>query len=122
MLNSAKKVSVKQGKAQKWYFLSSCLQALLHYPSGQTMGSESISVIVQYWHDLLTNTTQLRAVRVDTNEEVHLSDGSFLLRISRDKDTSIERCLIRHIASGREAYVQGGPGLRAFVKDCLLSK
>ena len=27
---------------------------------------------------------------------------------------------IRHIASGREAYVQGGPDLRAFFKACLL--
>jgi hypothetical protein len=70
---------------------------------------------------MLTNTNQLKVVRVDTNEEVHLSDGSFLLRISRDEHTSVQRCLIRHIASGREAYVQGGSNLRAFIKACLLS-
>jgi hypothetical protein len=85
------------------------------------MSSEPFSIIVRYWHDLLTNTNQLAVVRVDTNEEVHLSDGSFLMRISRDESTSIERCLIRHIPSGKEAYVQGGQNLRAFVKDCLLS-
>lgn len=85
------------------------------------MSSEIFSVIVWFWHDLLTDTTQLKVVRVDTSEEVHLSDGSFLLRISRDIDTSIERCLIRHIASGREAYVQAGSGLRDFVKSCLLN-
>lgn len=84
------------------------------------MNTESFSVVVWYWHDLLTNTTQSKVVRVDTNEEVRLSDGSFLLRISRDRDTLVERCLIRHIPSGREVYVQGGQNLRAFVRDCLL--
>jgi hypothetical protein len=121
MLNSTEKMSARHGKAQQWYSLSPCLLALLYYSGGRTMGSESFSVIVRYCHDLLTNTTQLRVLRVDTNKEVHLSDGSFLLRISRDENTSVERCLIRHIATGREAYVQGGPNLRAFVKACLLS-
>jgi hypothetical protein len=83
--------------------------------------SDTFSIIVWFWHDLLTNTTQLKVVRVDTSEEVQLSDGSFLLRISRDKDTAVERCLIRHMLSGREAYVQGGSNLRAFIKDCFLS-
>ena len=72
------------------------------------MSSETFSVIVWFWHDQLTNATQLKVVRVDTSEEVRLTDGSFLLRISRDGETSVERCLIRHISSGREAYVQGG--------------
>jgi len=63
---------------------------------------------------------QLRLVYVDTAEEVRLKEGSFLLRISRDESSSIERCLIRHVASGREAYLQAGPRLRAFVKACLL--
>lgn len=84
------------------------------------MSSERFSVIVWFWRDLLTDATRLEVVRVDTSEEVHLSDGSFLLRLSRDEDTLVERCLIRHIPSGREAYVQGGPNLRAFVKACLL--
>ncbi len=84
------------------------------------MSSETFSVIVWFWHDQLTNATQLKVVRVDTSEEVRLTDGSFLLRISRDGETSVERCLIRHISSGREAYIQSGPNLRAFVKDCLL--
>jgi len=84
------------------------------------MSSETFSVIVWFWHDQLTNATQLKVVRVDTSEEVRLTDGSFLLRISRDGETSVERCLIRHISSGREAYIQSGPNLRAFVRDCLL--
>lgn len=84
------------------------------------MGSETFSVIVWVRRDLLAGTTQLKVVRVDTSEEVHLSEGSFLLRISRDEDKSVERCFIRHIASGREAYVQSGPNLRAFIKSCLL--
>lgn len=85
------------------------------------MSSETFSVIVWFWHDQLTNASQLKVVRVDTSEEVQLTDGSFLLRISRDGETTVERCLLRHISSGREAYVQGGPNLHAFVKACLLN-
>jgi len=84
------------------------------------LSSETISILVWCWHDLQTDVTQLRVKRVDTGEDVHLNEGSFLLRISRDESSSVERCLIRHIASGREAYIQSGPPLRAFVKACLL--
>ena len=84
------------------------------------MSSETFSVIVWFWHDQLTNATQLKVVRVDTSEEVHLSDGSFLLRLSQDEKALVERCFLRHIASGREAYMQGGSNLRAFVRTCLL--
>src|SRR5207245_7018491 len=72
------------------------------------------------WYDDLTRSTRLKVVRVDTSEEVQLSDGSFLLRITCDENASVERCYIRHIASGREAYVQGGPHLRTFVNACIL--
>ncbi len=82
------------------------------------MNGETISVIVWYWHD--ARTTHLRVVRADTAEEVQMSDGAFLLRFSTDEHSLVERCFIRHIASGREAYIQSGPNLRAFVKDCLL--
>ena len=80
------------------------------------MSSETFFVIVWFWHDQLTNPTRLKVVRVDTSEEVQLTGGSFLLRISRDGETSVERCLIRHISSGREAYVQGGPNLEDIPK------
>ncbi|SRR5260370_12890704 len=85
------------------------------------MSSETFSILVWYWYSPQTDMLQLRIVHVDTAKEVHLKEGSFLLRISRDEGSSVERCLIRHIASGREAYVQGGSQLRAFVKACLLS-
>src|SRR5690348_7571171 len=85
------------------------------------MDNEEISVIVSCWHDLQTDATLLRVVHVGTSEEVHLSEGNFLLRISIDADTAVQRCLIRHLASGREAYIQGGPNLRAFAKACLLN-
>ena len=84
------------------------------------MSNEEFSIIIWCWHDPQTDTTQVRLVRVDTGEEVSLKEGAFLVRISIDAKTSVVRCFIRHIASGREAYVQGGPNLRAFVKDCLL--
>jgi len=85
------------------------------------MSSEPLSILVWCWHNPQTDTTQLRVLDVDTAEEVRLKESSFLLRLSRDEGSSIERCLIRHIASGREAYVQSGLGLRAFVKACLLN-
>ena len=85
------------------------------------MSRETFSFIVSGWHDELTSATHLKVVQVDTGEEVQLSDGSFLLRVSRDENASVERCFIRHIATGREAYVQGGPNLRAFVNACLLN-
>jgi hypothetical protein len=86
------------------------------------MSNEEFSVLIWCWHDPQTDSIQLRLVRVDTSEEVSLKDGSFLLRISRDAKTSVVRCFIRHIASGREAYVQGGPKLRAFIQACLLNE
>ncbi len=85
------------------------------------MSHETFSILVWCWHDPQTYTTQLRIMHTGTAEEVRLKKGSFLLRISRDEESSVERCLIRHLASGREAYVQGGPNLRAFVKTCLLN-
>ncbi len=85
------------------------------------MSSDDFSVIVRCWYDPQTDATRLQVVRVDTNEEVRLSDSSFLLRISLGERGSVLRCFIRHLASGREAYVQGGSGLRAFVKACLLT-
>jgi hypothetical protein len=84
------------------------------------MSRAALSFIISCEYDLQSDTTQVRIVRVDTGENVRLRDRSFLLRCSMNGQTRAQRCLIRHIASGREAYVQGGPNLRAFVKDCLL--
>jgi hypothetical protein len=85
------------------------------------MGNEEFSIIIRCWHDPQTDLTQIRLVHVDSGEEVLLKDGAFLVRISTDAKTLVVRCFIRHIASGREAYVQSGPKLHAFVKECLLT-
>jgi hypothetical protein len=85
------------------------------------MSSNTFSVIVKCWYDSQTDTTHLQVVRADKAEEVRLSNSTFLLRISVEEAASVERCYIRHIASGREAYVQGSSSLRAFVKTCLLN-
>src|SRR6266571_5757147 len=85
------------------------------------MDKEDFSIIIWCWSDPQANITQLRLVHVDTSEDVLLKDGSFLLRISIDANTSVVRCFIRHIASGSEAYMQGGPKLRTFIKACLLN-
>ncbi|TMC16612.1 MAG: hypothetical protein E6J04_19555 [Chloroflexi bacterium] len=79
------------------------------------------SIIVKCWHDSQTDTTRLQVVRTDTAEEVRLDNSSFLLRISEDEAALVERCFIRHVASGREVYVQSGPGLRTFIQSCLLT-
>lgn len=84
------------------------------------MGNETLAVIVWVQRDQLADTFHLKVVRVDTSEEVHLREGGFLLRISQDADTAVERCFIRHIASGEEAYLQSGPNLRTFINNCLL--
>ena len=85
------------------------------------MSNKTFSVIVRCRYDIRADATQLQVVRTDTAEEVRLGDASFLLRFSVDEATPVERCFIRHLASGREAFVQGGPSLHAFIKDCLLN-
>ena len=85
------------------------------------MSNKTFSVIVRCRYDIQADATQLQVVRTDTAEEVRLGDASFLLRFSVDEATPVERCFIRHLASGREAFVQGGPSLHAFIKDCLLN-
>lgn len=86
------------------------------------MSSETYSFFVWYWHDRLTDATQLRVVRSDTGEEVHLTDGSLLLRISTQPDILTTRCLIRHVKSGREVHLQSGQYLLNFVQDYLLER
>lgn len=83
------------------------------------MSSETFSLIIQCWHDQ-ARRLQVRVVRVDTGEDVPINDGTFLLRLTTDTKTKVERCTIRHIASGQEAVVQGGPKLRALITDRVL--
>lgn len=120
MITSIQSVVTEHGKAAKCYLLSSSIQAVPHCTGNKIMSSETFSVIAWFSHDQLTNATQLKVVRVDTSEEVHLNEGSFLLRISRDENTSVIRCHIRHLNSGREAYIQSGEGIRAFIEASLL--
>lgn len=84
------------------------------------MSSQKFSFIVWCWHDVQNRSTRLRVLQVDTAKEVALSDSSFLIRVSIDEGSLVERCLIRHLPSGRETYIQGGPGLQTFVNSCLI--
>jgi hypothetical protein len=84
------------------------------------MSVEPLSFTVRCWYDPKNDCTRLQVMRVDDAEEVRLANSSFLVRVTTDQRGLVERCLIRHVASGREAYVQGGTGLSAFVKECLL--
>ena len=86
------------------------------------MNSESFSILLWCHSDPQTDNIQLRAVSVSTWEDIHFKDAGFLLRVFIDTDTSVVRCMIRHIDSGNEAHVQGGPALREFVKANLLKE
>ena len=83
------------------------------------MSSESLSFRVRYWHDPGTSAGHVQIARVDQEREADLAEGTFLLRVTIDAYGLVERCYVRHLASGREAYVQGGAGLSAFVQQCL---
>jgi len=63
--------------------------------------------------------TQIQVIRVDIGEAVTLKDGYFLLRITIS-EKGIVRCLIRHLASGREVHVQSGKHFVTFIQDCLI--
>jgi hypothetical protein len=83
----------------------------------------AISLLLRIWNVPNGSGTQLRALRIDGPSEPHevrLRDADFLVRIVVEQGRVIERCSIRHLASSREAYVQGGSGLRAFINECLL--
>lgn len=83
------------------------------------MNSETFSLIIQCWHDQVRGL-RVRVVRVDTGEDVPINDSTFLLRLTTDTKTKVERCTIRHIASGQEAFIQGGPKLRALITNRVL--
>jgi hypothetical protein len=84
------------------------------------MSKDAPAVILWLGHDPGTGAMQVHITRSDTAQDVPLRDGSFLLRLITNEKSSVQRCLIRHLASGREVYVQSGPKLRAFIKACLL--
>ncbi len=84
------------------------------------MSVETLSLIVWCRQDAQTDVIHARVTYVDTGEAVHVDENTFLLRITTDETTAVERCSIHHIASGRIAHVQGGPHLRAFINDCVL--
>jgi hypothetical protein len=86
------------------------------------MSAENASFIVRCHGEDESGETRLHVVvvRVERAAKVRLNEVSFLVRVSIDEGRGMERCSIRHIASGREAFVQGGPGLSTFVRECLL--
>ena len=86
------------------------------------MNAEDFSFTVRCWYDQQAALTRLQVLRVDTGEEVLLRDSQFVVRVSLEENATIARCFIRHVESGRETFVQGGAGLRAFVKTCLLAQ
>ena len=89
------------------------------------MADESVSLLLQVWQESNNGGARLRALRIDGQpgtSELRFKEGTFLLRIAVDQGRMSERCFIRHIPTAREAYVQGGSSLRAFIQDCLLDR
>ena len=84
------------------------------------MNDELPSFLIWCKPEQQTRTTNIQAVRVDTGEEVYLNESCFLLRITTDANAPVTRCLVRHLASGSEAYLQGGPSLQTFIQNYLL--
>jgi len=85
--------------------------------------TRNLSFLLQCSPELDTGVTRVRILDIQDDEamqEVSLRSATFLVRIAIGHGRVLERCFIRHIASAREAYVQGGPGLSRFVQDCLL--
>ena len=109
------------GEDKKEVYPPWCSRTTLYCVGKDTMDSNVFSIIVKCWYDTQTGETHLQVVRTDTAQEVLLGNSTFLLRIRVEGLATVERCYIRHIASGREAYIQGGPGLRDFIKTCLLN-
>lgn len=83
------------------------------------MNNDFFSIILQCQHTTQQGITQLQVVRVDTAEIIPINDCSFLVRFSRNKK-GVERYIIRHLTSGREAYLQSGSNFSTFIKDCAL--
>ncbi len=87
---------------------------------GGVVSTETASFILQCWPEQHTN--RLKVVRADTGAEIAVKKGSFLLRFFSDDTASVERCLIRHLLSGREIYIQSGSSLQAFITSCLINE
>ena len=83
------------------------------------MNADILSFIVRYWRDAQDHT-HIQVLSLD-NEELALVTGSILLRIWVEEPGHVERCLIRHLSSNREVYVQSGGSLKAFIQECVLA-
>jgi hypothetical protein len=77
------------------------------------------SYLLRAWREPRTGTTRLRIVHIDDEAELVLVDGLFLIRVLSEAGTAVHRYCIRHVASGREAYVQGGKDFDAFLVEYL---
>ena len=86
------------------------------------MSTTTASFVIQCWQALHTSIKLVRIVRIETEQTVPIATNSFLLRFTHSDDGRSERCYIRHIASGREAYLQGGLDMGNFVRECVLEQ
>ncbi len=81
---------------------------------------EVCSFAVQVWYSAGADAAYMRVTSIDDPTRLQLAEGAYLVRISTDEAHATTRCLIRHVSSGREAHLQGGAGLHALIRNCLL--
>jgi hypothetical protein len=79
---------------------------------------EEYAFLVRCRYDPQGDANWLHIVDVGTGQDVHIDSGTLLLRIFVDPSGAILRCQVRHLASGREAYIQSSAHLKAFIKAC----
>lgn len=84
------------------------------------MSSAGWSFIVHLSPDRQGSTIQIWIVQVEEATPVHLNRASFMIRAAVDAERTITRCLVRHLSSGREAYLQTGSALPAFLGAYLV--
>jgi hypothetical protein len=99
--------------------MATCSYATLSHVDTKGMNTEILSFIVRCWRDA-QDSTHIQVLSLD-NEELALAPGSILLRIWVEEPSHVERCLIRHLSSNREVYVQSGSSLKVFIQECLLA-
>ena len=81
---------------------------------------ERLSIVVR--RDSSSDCFEIAVIRDGKVLPVENEKLGFIIRVAVTEDGSPNRCLIRHIASGREVYLQSGADLSAFIEECLLSR
>ncbi len=84
------------------------------------MESEPVSLIIRLWQETTCDSMSIKVTSLDTETQVPLREGVFLLYLVADEERLVHRCIIRHLASGQETHLHGSARLVEFITGCLL--